>query len=77
MLGLKAKTRKDEPNYTNEYTSPKLAKKCLVDRSQTAEAKRSGYGWVWRDGSGNEQLLELKNKENSMSSLHSEMESLL
>ena len=30
---------------------------CLVEESWTDKAYYSGYGWVWKDGSGNEQLL--------------------
>lgn len=43
----------------------------MVDGSWTAEAQYNGYGWVWMDESGIEQLLGMGNKYNLMASLHS------
>lgn len=53
-----------------------LKNTCLVDGSWIAKARYSGYGWVWMDGSGKDQILGLRNRENCLSSLHSELKAL-
>ncbi|KAF8104356.1 hypothetical protein N665_0173s0010 [Sinapis alba] len=47
---------------------------CLVGGSWTVESQYSGYGWVWIDEMGNEPLICLRNKEQRISPLHSELE---
>lgn len=50
---------------------------CLVDGSWTSDSHCSGYGWVWLDETGKEQILGLRNNERRLSPLHSKLEALI
>ncbi|CDY31026.1 BnaC03g55090D [Brassica napus] len=52
----------DPPQHIGDIQGVRLENICLVDGSWTADSQYSGLGWVWLDGTGQEQLLGLRNK---------------
>ena len=67
----------DPPQHIGDIQGVSLENICLVDGSWTEDSQYSGLGWVWLDGTGQEQLLGLRNKQRRLSSVHSELEALI
>ncbi|XP_048608697.1 uncharacterized protein LOC106363524 [Brassica napus] len=65
-----------QANTDEEPQAISLGNICLLDGSWTSSANFSGCGWVWRDGSGNVQLMGTRNFTRRESALHSEVEAL-
>lgn len=59
---VKSKASEDAqpPHHARNTQALWLQNICLIDGSWTSESQYSGYGWVWPDEFGNQQLIGLK-----------------